>query len=125
MLITATPAPDSCTYAHDVARGGRAPCAGVLVPPPVARECVRLQISVVPRLRLQLDESAESCRVGAVTAAGRLASCSAESLRLHVLLRTASTPPVRPWYEAPAVVAVTAAVVGIALGAAVVYGVTR
>jgi len=114
-LLGAAP-PDACTRAHDVTAGQVAPCSGVLVPVPVTSECVRLRVSVVPRLELRVFELLEVREIETASAAERLSACDEECARLRVALASVTVPPVRPWHEAPGFVAATSIIGGVVLG---------
>lgn len=114
-LALALPAaPAQCTYAHDIQAGSGAPCSGVLIPDAAARECVRLKLSVIPRLELRIAELEDLRKIERATYEARIAALEKEAQAQRIIARNLTAPTVplieRPEFVAPVSVLSTAAV---------------
>lgn len=74
---------NECTEARDITKATVAPCSGVLLPESIARECVRLKVSLVPRLQLRILELEKRAAIDAQAAAEQRQACEQECADLR------------------------------------------
>lgn len=101
-----------CEYASDLKRGQGAPCTGVLISTAVADRCVRLQVSVVPRLQLRISELTETARIERESVQKRLESAESELSDVRALL---ADPPL-PFHRSDGFVALVSVATAVAGG---------
>lgn len=83
LLVTPAHADSQCTEARDITKATVAPCSGVLLPESIARECVRLKVSLVPRLELRILELEKRAAIDAQAAAEQRQACEQECADLR------------------------------------------
>lgn len=114
-----------CQRAHVLPEGVVAPCSGLLVPEPEAREAALCVGVGLPTCRVELAECLDVGAVEQRKCSSLLAADADEIAALRQALGDARRPAARPWYEHPIVVGLAAGVVGVGVGVAIGWAVTR